>query len=145
MFQRPTTKESNIPHCTSVANAVHAKVLKVREIMKDLFMASVLYHFLAFTLRHLHVLHQSIPGQVFATLDGWSSLACDPYLGVTVHWVHNPEESPTEWSLCTLLLAFREVQGNHSGANLSKVVMEILKEAGMTSKVRVLSQNIWSR
>jgi hypothetical protein len=99
----------------------------------------VLYYFLLSRLL-LTCVHQSIPGQVSATLDGWSSLARDPYLGVTVHWVHNPVESPTEWSLRTLLLAFREVKGNHSGANLARLVMEILKEAGMTSKVRVVSQ-----
>ena len=145
MFQRPTAKESDIPHRTSVANAVHAKSHKVRLLMKDLFAASILYYFLAFTLRRLHVLHQSIPGQVSATLDGWSSLARDPYLGVTVHWVHNPVESPTEWSLRTMLLAFREVKGNHSGANLCKVVMEIINEAGLTSKVRVQSQTFWFR
>ncbi len=40
-----------------------------------------------------------------------------------------------KWSLCTLLLAFQEVKGNHSGENLAKVVMEIVKSAGLTSKV----------
>ena len=73
------------------------------------------------------------------TLDGWSSLARDPYLGVTVHWVHSTPESPTEWTLRTLLLAFREIKGNHSGANLASVVMEIMKAAGLTSKVREAS------
>jgi len=61
-------------------------------------------------------------------LDGWSSLARDPYLGVTVHWVHSTLETPTEWSLRTLLLAFREVKGNHSGDNLTKIIMEIFEE-----------------
>lgn len=69
------------------------------------------------------------------TLDGWSSLARDPYLGVTVHWVHSAPESPTEWSLRTLLLAFREVKGNHSGENLANLVMEIIDEVGLSSKV----------
>ena len=72
-------------------------------------------------------------------LDGWSSLARDPYLGVTVHWVHSTPESPTEWSLRTLLLAFREVKGNHSGDNLAKIVMEIFNKAGLSSKVCVAS------
>ena len=68
-------------------------------------------------------------------LDGWSSLARDPYLGVTVHWVHSTPESPMEWSLHTLLLTFREVEGNHSGNNLAKIMMEIFNEAGLSSKV----------
>ena len=76
------------------------------------------------------------------TLDGWSFLAHDPYLGVTVHWVHSMPESPTEWSLHTLLLAFREVKGNHSGENLAKIVMEIFIEAGLSHKVCHITQNI---
>jgi len=74
--------------------------------------------------------HQSIPREVSVTLDGWSSPACDPYLGVTVHWIHSTQESPMEWSLCTLLLAFQEVKGNHSGKNLAKVVMESSNQQG---------------
>jgi hypothetical protein len=106
IFQHPTTKESDIPHHTSIANVVHAKAHKVREMMKDLFVASVLYYFLTLALTHIHGVHQSILRHVSATLNGWSSLAHDPYLGVTAHWVHNPLESPTEWLLCTLLLTF---------------------------------------
>jgi hypothetical protein len=67
-------------------------------------------------------------------LDGWSSLARDPYLGVTVHWVHSTPDSPNDWSLRTLLLAFCEVKGNHSGDNLAKLVMEIINEVGLKSK-----------
>jgi hypothetical protein len=69
------------------------------------------------------------------TLDGWSSLARDPYLGVTVHWVHSTKQSPTDWTLRTLLLAFRKIKGNHGGDNLAKLVMEIFEEAGLASKV----------
>ena len=68
-------------------------------------------------------------------LDSWSSLAHDPYLGVTIHWVHSTPDSPNDWSLCMLLLAFCEVKGNHSGDNLAKLVMEIINEAGLKSKV----------
>ena len=34
-----------------------------------------------------------------------------------------------------MLLAFWEVKGNHSGDNLAKLVMEIINEAGLSSKV----------
>jgi hypothetical protein len=74
------------------------------------------------------------------TLDGWSSLACDPYLRVTVHWVHSSLETPSEWSLCTLLLAFQEARVTIVEKNLAKIVMEIFKEAGLSSKVCVVSQ-----
>ena len=76
------------------------------------------------------------------TLDTWSSPARDPYLGITVHWVHSTKESPTEWSLRMFLLAFWEVKGNHSGENLAKAVTEIIKAAGLESKVSVAFYNI---
>jgi hypothetical protein len=80
-------------------------------------------------------------------LDGWSSLSsCNPYLGVTVHWVHSAPESPTEWSLRTLLLAFWEVQGNHSGDNLAKIVLGIFdrRQGCHLRFVHRVSQNICS-
>lgn len=42
-FQRPATKDADIPHRTSVAKAVHAKSYKVKDILKDLFAVSVVY------------------------------------------------------------------------------------------------------
>ncbi|KAF8257513.1 hypothetical protein EI94DRAFT_1708915, partial [Lactarius quietus] len=57
----PSTKDCDIPHHTSIAKAVHEKAQKVKDILKELF--------------------ASVPGEVSVTLDGWSSLACDPYLG----------------------------------------------------------------
>jgi hypothetical protein len=142
-FQRPATKDADIPHRTTVAKAVHAKAHKVKDILKDLFVVShrgaVFLHYSLLPVLELTCPHESIPGEVSATLDGWSSPARDPYLGVTVHWVHSTQESPTEWSLRTLLLAFREVKGNHRGENLAKVVMEILKAAGLMSKVCAIS------
>ncbi|KAN0130476.1 Ribonuclease H-like domain containing protein [Lactarius tabidus] len=125
MFLRPATKDCDIPHCTSVANTVHEKAHKVKDILKVLFAC--------------------VPGEVSVTLDGWSSLAHDPYLGVTVHWVHSTPEFPSKWSLCTLLLAFWEVKGNHSSENLAKLVMEIINDAGLPSKIGwITSDNITS-
>jgi hypothetical protein len=51
--------------------------------------------------------------------------------------VHSTPDSPSEWSLRTLLLAFREVKGNHSGENLAKIVMQIINEVGLRSKARI--------
>jgi hypothetical protein len=66
-----------------------------------------------------------------------------------VHWVQcaqqSCQQSPTDWSLRTLLLAFREIKGNHGGDNLAELVMEIFEEVGLASKVSVVcSQSISS-
>ena len=44
-FQRPSTNERDIPHRTSVANAVHGKAHKVKEILKGLFAVRVYYYY----------------------------------------------------------------------------------------------------
>ncbi|KAF8269644.1 hypothetical protein EI94DRAFT_1798926 [Lactarius quietus] len=52
-----------------------------------------------------------------------------------MHWVHSSPDSPAEWSLQMLLLAFREVKDNHSGDNLALLVMEIINKVGLSSKL----------
>ena len=52
-----------------------------------------------------------------------------------MHWVQCAQQSPTDWTLRTLLLAFREIKGNHGGDNLAELVMAIFEEAGLASKV----------
>ena len=42
MYQCPNTQDTDIPHCTSVAKAIHEKVYKVTNILKDLFAVSLL-------------------------------------------------------------------------------------------------------
>lgn len=41
-FQRPSTNDRDIPHRTSVANAVHEKAHKVRVILKGLFAVRII-------------------------------------------------------------------------------------------------------
>jgi hypothetical protein len=41
-YQRPSTSDRDIPHRTSVANAVHAKAQKVRDILKGLFAVRII-------------------------------------------------------------------------------------------------------
>jgi hypothetical protein len=49
-YQRPNTKDGDIPHCTSVAKAVHEKVYKVKTILKELFAVSLLELLLTLSL-----------------------------------------------------------------------------------------------
>ena len=41
-FQRPSTNDRDIPHRTSVANAIHEKAHKVRDILKGLFAVRII-------------------------------------------------------------------------------------------------------
>ena len=133
MFQCPSTKDCDIPQHTSVTNAIHEKAHKVLETLKELF-AVIILHLQICLKSHAF---QNIPGEISVTLDDWSSLARDPYL--SLHWVHSTPETPAEWSLWTLLLAFCEAKGSHRSENLAKVLMEIINEAGLSSKVSVVT------
>jgi hypothetical protein len=42
MYQRPNTQDTDIPHRTSVAKAIHEKAYKVTNILKELFAVSLL-------------------------------------------------------------------------------------------------------
>jgi hypothetical protein len=41
MYQRPNTQDTDIPHCTSIAKAIHEKAYKVTNILKELFAVSL--------------------------------------------------------------------------------------------------------
>ena len=41
MYQRPNTQDTDIPHRTSVAKAIHEKAYKVTNILKELFAVSL--------------------------------------------------------------------------------------------------------
>jgi len=52
------------------------------------------------------------------------------YLGVTAHFL------TTEWELCSVLLAFKELQGRHTAENTAEVLYTIIKDFGIERKVR---------
>jgi hypothetical protein len=56
------------------------------------------------------------------TSDGWSSLARDPYVSLTVHYIDN------DWKLQTKCLATMYLPENHTGGNISNFVTDTLAE-----------------
>ncbi|KAF8188584.1 hypothetical protein K438DRAFT_1764328 [Mycena galopus ATCC 62051] len=46
----------------------------------------------------------------------------DPFLGVTGHYIHAPADSPEDWTLKSEQLVYTPIEGNHSGAYLSKIL-----------------------
>jgi hypothetical protein len=47
----------------------------------------------------------------------------DPFLGVTGHYIDTPADSPEDWNIKSEQLAYTLIEGNHSGDNLSKILV----------------------
>lgn len=69
------------------------------------------------------------------TFDSWTSLTGDPFLSVTGHYIDSPKESPHKWELKTEQLAFTPIEGNHSGQNIGRILLEAIEAYGLADKV----------
>jgi hypothetical protein len=69
------------------------------------------------------------------TFDSWTSLTGDPFLSVTAHYIDSPADKPQEWELKMEQLAFKPIQGNHSGANVGSILIKVIGDYGIREKV----------
>jgi len=69
------------------------------------------------------------------TFDSWTSIPGDPFLSVTAHYIDSPVDKPQEWVLRSDQLAFAHIEGNHSGANIGRILIETIDNYGIRSKV----------
>jgi hypothetical protein len=79
----------------------------------------------------------AISSKVSFTFDSWTSDAGDPYLSVTTHYILALVDKPQEWSLKSEQLTFKHIEGNHSGANISKILVGTLDRYRLREKVRL--------
>jgi len=63
----------------------------------------------------------------------WSDQNRDSYMAVTAHFMMRNEHGHLE--LMSHLIAFRFVEGSHSGANLGQLFVKIIDENGFLHKV----------
>jgi hypothetical protein len=87
----------------------------------------------AFKNEQIHVQNklQNAYGKISLTLDGWTSKNQKSFLGITAHWIDE------NWNLNQITLEFHPLEGPHSGENLSKVLIKVLKEYGILTKVSI--------
>ncbi|QRV91329.1 hAT family dimerization protein [Ceratobasidium sp. AG-Ba] len=72
---------------------------------------------------------QHARGRISVTSDLWGDPTLRSYMGVTAHYINK------EGYLAEHLIAFRRVKGEHSGANLGRVLFSIFEEFGILSKL----------
>jgi hypothetical protein len=78
---------------------------------------------------------QNTPSKISFTFDGWTSTNQMSFLGVTAHWISE------NWDLKQITLDFHHLEGPHSGENLSKALINILKNYGILTKVNIFFIN----
>ena len=117
MFTRPSLLEKDIPHRTKIHEEIllRARCAEVR-VCKAL---------------------ANVKGKVSFTFDTWTSDAQDPYLSVTGHYITAPADRPQEWELKSEQLAFTHFEGNHSGANMAKVIIRTVDRYDLRTKVYI--------
>jgi hypothetical protein len=120
-YLRPSLTEKDIPHRTKIRKEVLKRAATAEDRVRD----------------RLAV----IPSKVSFTFDSWTSDAGDPYLSVTGHYIFAPADKPQEWKLKAEQLAFKHIKGNHSGANISKILVNTLDRYKLRKKVEFPQNN----
>lgn len=70
---------------------------------------------------------------VSLTFDGWSAPSRKSILGITVHWVNN------KFKLQEIILAVKEIDGDHSAENLVELLQKTLKDFDIIDRVFTLT------
>lgn len=72
------------------------------------------------------------------TFDSWTSLLGDPFLSITGHYIQSAADNPQRWELRSEQLAFTPIEGNHSGQNISKILLKTVDRFELGEKVCVI-------
>jgi len=70
----------------------------------------------------------------------WSSEGSSTtnYLSLTAHYVNSPKDQLDQWELKEIQLAFAQLEGHHTGANIASILADVLKWYNIGGKVCVL-------
>ena len=65
-------------------------------------------------------------------LDGWmSDTMKGTFMGVTAHWI---DMKGGKWILCSEVVAFQTLSGDHGGENLGRYMVGLCDRVGITGK-----------
>jgi hypothetical protein len=65
--------------------------------------------------------------------DMWSDPNRQSFMAITAHWM--AKGSSNQLELCSALIAFRGVDGCHTGDNLGQILFDIIQDVGIAHKV----------
>jgi len=106
-------KEAIIPSADSIHNFIYNNFNKIKENLKKEL--------------------QETPSKISFSLDGWTSKNQIAFLCITSHWITN------DWKLKHAILDFCQLNGPHSGANISEIFFNVLKDYDLLNKVGIFN------
>ena len=80
---------------------------------------------------------QHVPSKVAVSWDGWSTKRRRPYSSLGVHFVDSPVTNPNDWSLKSYVLAFEPTVGRHTGKEVGKEIVRVLRKFEISEKVLI--------
>ena len=83
---------------------------------------------------YLHITQNK--GTFTLCLDGWTSANNKSYLGITIHWIN-----PKDWTLESYILRLQNLHKKHSGENLNKALINVLKEFNIQNNIFCITRD----
>lgn len=120
-------KESDIPSRSTVRREILHKAEEAVDIVKVLLKVRRLFE----THRESPTLIrfiQNAPGRSSFTLDIWTKRRGEPFLSLTVHYISVDPKNPLLWKLETDQIGFEHAPGSHTGKNIAKLIVKVLRK-----------------
>jgi len=83
----------------------------------------------------VRTLLQETPGKLSFSLDVWTSVNMEPFLGITVHWIDE------EWRLQGMLLDLVPLEGKHTGESLCTAFVDVCSDFGILTKLLAVTSD----
>ena len=96
MFLNPKLQDNDIPHKSSIARSVNAKVLHLEELTLAIVKVRSSYLNLCWSFL---INRQRIPSKVSTIWDGWSTRKRRPFTSFSISFIDSPPDNDTLWEL----------------------------------------------
>jgi hypothetical protein len=83
----------------------------------------------------VRALLQETPGKLSFSIDVWTSVNMEPFLGITVHWIDK------EWRLQDMLLDLVPLEGPHTGKMLCAAFVGVCSDFGILTKLLAVTSD----
>jgi len=130
--------DKDIPHRTKVMTMVHEEYRKQHQNLKlDLMVRLGLRFFFLHCTDRVHACQRAL-GRISLTTDLWSDPNLNSYMAITAHYMTRHLKNGS-LILRSKLIAFRHMEGSHSGGNIADNFLKVIDELGIAHKVSWLS------
>jgi len=120
--------KNNLPSTHDVSVYIHNQFIDQLKLLKSEIIVSIMLIISKYYSQFL----QDAPGKISTTSDGWTAdNTKGSFLGMTAHWI---EVKDTKWKLCSEVIGFQLISGEHSGGNLGRYFVGLCDRMGIMSK-----------